>query len=79
MRDRRHWKIERDLKVLGIDSTFLIWKSKYSEFRYNGSTGEIEERIKIHTLLLLLDPLTIPLTIMVTLGDVHESLDFDNY
>ena len=36
--------MKRGLKVLGIDSTFIVWKSKYSEFGYCGSTGETEER-----------------------------------
>ena len=76
-RDRKHWKMKRDLRILGIDSTFLIWKSKYSEFGYCGLTREIEEGIKIHTSALL-EPLTIPLTVMVTPGNVHDSLEFDN-
>jgi hypothetical protein len=76
-KDRKHWKMKRNLKVLGIDSTFIVWKSKYSEFGYCGLTGEIEEGIKIHTSALL-EPLTIPLTVMVTPGDVHDSLEFDN-
>lgn len=41
--------------------------------RTNGSTGE---GIKIHTSALL-EPLTIPLTVMVTPGDVYDSLEFD--
>jgi len=36
--------MKRGLKVLGIDSTFIVWKSKYSEFGYCGLTGETEER-----------------------------------
>ena len=72
-KDRRHWMLKRDLKVLGIDSTFIVWKSKYSEFEYCGLTGETEEGIKIHTSALL-EPLTIPLTVMVTPGDVHDLL-----
>jgi hypothetical protein len=69
--------VKRDLKVLGIDSTFIIWKSKYSKFGYCGLTGETEEGIKIHTSAIL-EPLTIPLTVMVTPGNVHDSLEFDN-
>jgi hypothetical protein len=76
-RDRKHWRMKRDLKVLGIDSTFIIWKSKYSKFGYCGLTGETEEGIKIHTSALL-EPLTIPLTVMITPGNVHDSLEFDN-
>jgi transposase len=52
-------------------------RSKYSEFGYCGSNGEIEEGIKIHTSTIL-EPLTIPLTVMVTPGDVHDSLEFDD-
>ena len=72
-RDRKHWKMKRGLKVLGIDSTFIVWKSKYSEFGYCGLTGAIEEGIKIHTSALL-ELLTIPLTVMITPGDVHDLL-----
>jgi len=69
--------MKRGLKVLEIDSTFIVWTSKYSEFGYCGLIGETEEGIKIHTLALL-EPLTIPLTVMVTIGNVHGSLEFDN-
>ena len=76
-KDRKHWKMKRGLKVPGIDSTFIVWRSMYSKFGYCGSTGGIEEGIKIHTSALL-RPLTIPLTVMVTPGDVHDSLEFDD-
>ena len=68
---------ETGSKSFGIDSTFIAWRSKYSEFGYCGSTGGVEEGIKIHTSALL-EPLTIPLTVMITPGDVHDSLEFDN-
>ena len=45
-KDRKHWKMKRGLKVLGIDSTFIVWRSKYSEFGYCGLIGGIEEGIK---------------------------------
>jgi len=76
-RDRKHWRMKRDLKVLGIDSTFIVWKSKYSKFGYCRLTGETEEGIKIHSSAIL-EPLTIPLTVMITPGDVHDSLGFDD-
>ncbi|RZN65861.1 MAG: hypothetical protein EF807_09035 [Candidatus Methanolliviera hydrocarbonicum] len=38
-KDRKHWKMKRGLKVLGIDSTFIVWRSMYSKFGYCGSTG----------------------------------------
>ena len=76
-KDRKHWKMKRGLKIPGIDSTFIVWRSMYSKFGYCGSTGGIEEGIKIHTSALL-RPLTIPLTVMVTPGDVHDSLEFDD-
>ena len=52
-RDRKHWRMKRGLKIIGLDSTFVIWKSKYFEFGYCGLTGETEEGIKIHTSALL--------------------------
>ena len=50
-RDRKHWRMKRGLKVLGIDSTFIVWKSKYSEFGYCGLTGETEQGIKKRSIL----------------------------
>ena len=76
-RDRKHWRMKRGLKIIGLDSTFIVWKSKYSKFGYCGLTGETEEGIRIHTSALL-EPLTIPLTVMITPGDVHDSLEFDD-
>lgn len=38
---------------------------------------ENRRRVKIHASALL-DPLTLPLTVMVTPGDVHDSLEFED-
>lgn len=42
-KDRRFWRIKQCLKVLGMDSTFLKWRSEHSEKGYCSSTGKIEE------------------------------------
>ncbi|MDY6959310.1 MAG: hypothetical protein SVK08_09155 [Halobacteriota archaeon] len=41
--NRKHWMLKRDLRVLGIDSTFVVWRSRYSELEYCGLTGAQEK------------------------------------
>jgi hypothetical protein len=47
--DRKYRRMKRGLKVLGIDSTFILWKSKVSRaivLRTNGSAGERDKAKK---------------------------------
>lgn len=70
------WKFRREFRLLGIDSTFIKSNREFARLGYCSSTKSIEKGIKIHVGALL-GKLTLPLTAMVTPGDVSEQKEFD--
>lgn len=76
---RKHhvlWRFKKDFKVLGLDSSFIILKNVFSRPGYCCSTKRIEEGIKIH-LAALLGKLTLPITVVITPGNVSDQREFD--
>lgn len=69
-------RVRKGLGLLGIDSAFIILKRAFSRPGYCALTKKIEEGIKIH-LGALLGWLTIPITVMVTPGNVSDSPLFE--
>jgi len=70
------WKFKKAFKILGIDSSFIKINRDFARLGYCSSTKSIEKGIKIH-LAALLGKLTLPLTAMITPGDVSEQKEFD--
>jgi hypothetical protein len=70
------WKFKRELKILGIDSSFVKINRYFARKGYCSSTKSVEKGIKIHVGALL-GKLTLPLTAMITPGDVSEQKEFD--
>lgn len=70
------WKFKRKLKILGIDSSFIKINRYFARRGYSSSTKSVEKGIKIHVGALL-GKLTLPLTAMITPGDVSEQKEFD--
>ncbi len=70
------WKFRKVFKILGIDSSFIKINRDFARLGYCSSTKSIEKGIKIH-LAALLGKLTLPLTAMITPGDVSEQKEFD--
>jgi len=59
------WRFRKELKLLGIDSSFIKINRDFAKLGYCSSTKSIEEGIKIH-LAALLGKLTLPITAMIT-------------
>lgn len=70
-------KVKKGLRLMGLDSTFIILKAPFSRRGYSGLTKKVEEGIKLH-LVALLGRLTVPITLMVTPGNVADSLEFED-
>jgi len=70
------WKFKKAFKILGIDSSFIKINRDFARLGYCSSTKSIEKGIKIH-LAALPGKLTLPLTAMITPGDVSEQKEFD--
>ena len=70
------WRFRKELKLLGIDSSFIKLNRDFSRLGYCCSTKSIEKGIKIH-LAALLGKLTLPITAMITPGDVSDQKEFD--
>lgn len=72
----RFWKLRKKLQIIGIDSTFLNIKSGFSAYGYSGLTGKLEDGIKVH-MAALLENVKLPLTAVVTPGNVNDSPVFE--
>jgi hypothetical protein len=70
------WRFRKELKLLGIDSSFIKINRDFAKLGYCSSTKSIEKGIKIH-LAALLGKLTLPITAMITPGDVSDQKEFD--
>jgi len=70
------WKFRKAFKILGIDSSFIKINRYFARMGYCSSTKSVEKGIKIHVGALL-GKLTLPLTAMITPGDVSEQKEFD--
>lgn len=76
---RKHhvlWRFKKNFKILGLDSSFIILKNVFSRPGYCCSMKTIEEGIKIH-LAALLGRMTLPITAMITPGNVSDQKEFD--
>jgi hypothetical protein len=69
-------RVKETLKIVGIDTTFIILKATFSRHGYCGETKRVEEGIKIH-LASFLGWLSIPITLYITPGDVGDSPLFE--
>jgi hypothetical protein len=70
------WRFKRELKILGVDSSFIKINRDFAKLGYCSSTKSIEKGVKIH-LAALLGKLTLPITAMITPGDVSDQKEFD--
>ncbi len=69
------WRFKRQLKILGLDSSFIKMKTTFSKRGYCSLSKGIEEGIKLHTSALL-GKMTLPLSVIVTPGNEPDSLEF---
>lgn len=76
---RKYWRLRRFLgkKILGIDSTYISLHHMLKLLKNECPLSEKESKgIKIH-LAALLGPMVQPLSAIVTPGNVHDSVKFD--
>lgn len=69
------WRFKRELKLLGLDSSFVKMKTSFSKIGYCSTSKGTEEGIKLHTSALL-GKMTLPLSVIVTPGNEHDSINF---
>lgn len=69
------WRIKKELKILGFDSSFIKMKTTFSIRGYCSTSKGTEEGIKLHTSALL-GKMTLPLSVIVTPGNEPDSLEF---
>jgi hypothetical protein len=69
------WRYKSELKLLGLDSSFVKMKTSFSKIGFCSSSKGTEEGIKLHTSALL-GTMTLPLSVIVTPGNEHDSINF---